>query len=118
MPGVLLGTELVKAYADMDAFLFPSQTDTYGNVVWEASASGVPAVVTNSGGPQYIVRDGETGIVSRSDEEFVISALTLYRDRSLRTRMGTRARKAALKQTWDTVFDQLYAGAYAAAFPA
>ena len=50
LPGVLLGQELAKSYADMDVFLFPSRTDTYGKVVWEASASGVPAVVTDCGG--------------------------------------------------------------------
>lgn len=58
--GVLLGEPLARAYADMDVFLFPSRTDTYGNVVWEAAASGVPAVVMDAGGPQYIVRDGRT----------------------------------------------------------
>ena len=115
LPGVLLGRALAQAYADMDVFLFPSRTDTYGNVVWEAAASGVPAVVMDAGGPQYIVRDGETGIVSRSDKEFVANAIRLYRDGQLRRKMGQAARQAALAQSWDAVFDRLYREAYATA---
>ena len=111
LPGVLLGEELARSYADMDVFLFPSRTDTYGNVIWEASASGVPAVVSDRG-PRHIVQDRVTGLVSRSDEEFVRSALRLYQDRALRTFLGAMARRAALRQSWDAVFDKLYDGAY------
>ncbi len=118
LPGVVLGRDLAIACADMDVSLFPSRTDTYGNVVWEASASGVPSIVTDSGGPQYIVRNGETGVVTRSDEEFVNSAVALYRARALRTGLGARARAAAFRQSWDAVFDQLYAEAYEAAVAA
>src|SRR4029077_7832957 len=50
LPGVLTGDALGRAYANMDAFVFPSRTDTYGNVVLEALASGVPAIVSDSGG--------------------------------------------------------------------
>lgn len=113
--GVLLGERLARAYADMDVFLFPSRTDTYGNVVWESAASGVPSIVTGSGGPRWIVRDGETGLVSRSDGEFVRNALALYRDRNRRERMGALGRKAALEQSWNAVFDGLYKQAYATA---
>ena len=56
-PGVLHGEALSQAYASMDLFVFPSHTDTFGNVVLEALASGVPAIVTPDGGPRYIVRD-------------------------------------------------------------
>jgi phosphatidylinositol alpha 1,6-mannosyltransferase len=59
--GVLRGAALARAYANMDVLVFPSHTDTFGNVVLEALASGVPAVVTPDGGPKFIVRDGETG---------------------------------------------------------
>ena len=100
LPGVLLGQELARACADMDVFQFPSRTDTYGNVVWEASASGAPAVVTDSGGPRHIVQDRVTGIVSRSDEEFVRSALRLYRDPALRTSLGAMARRIRPTVQW------------------
>ena len=56
--GVLRGEALAGAYANMDLLVFPSHTDTFGNVVLEALASGVPAVVTPDGGPRYIVRTG------------------------------------------------------------
>ena len=118
LPGVVLGQDLARSYADMDVFLFPSRTDTYGNVIWEASASGVPAVVTNSGGPRRIVQDRVTGLVSRSDEEFVRSALRLYRDPAWRTCLGAMARRAALRQFWYAVLDQLCDGAYRTAVAA
>ena len=56
--GVLRGDALAEAYAGMDLFAFPSRTDTFGNVVLEALASGVPAVVTDGGGPKFIVAAG------------------------------------------------------------
>ncbi|MGB8261691.1 MAG: glycosyltransferase, partial [Terracidiphilus sp.] len=59
--GVLRGEALSAAYANMDLFVFPSHTDTFGNVVLEALASGVPAIVTPDGGPATIVREGLTG---------------------------------------------------------
>ena len=65
--GVLRGVELARAYADMDVLVFPSHTDTFGNVVLEALASGVPAVVTPDGGPKFILRDGKTGFVAGDD---------------------------------------------------
>lgn len=113
--GVLAGEPLARAYAGMDVFLFPSRTDTYGNAVWEAKASGVPAVVTNSGGPQHFVRDGETGLVSRTDAEFARNVIALCRDTSRRRRMGRAARSAATRQSWDAIFERLYAEAYASA---
>ena len=110
--GVLHGEDLAQAYANMDTFLFPSRTDTYGNVVWEAMASGIPAVVTDGGGPRFIVRDGETGLVSRSDDAFIRNAIALYRDPERRALMGRAGRLAALRQSWDAVFDKLYSEAY------
>src|SRR5262249_28243966 len=55
LPGILRGEKLAEAYASMDAFVFPSATDTFGNVVLEAMASGVPPVVSTSGGPKFLV---------------------------------------------------------------
>src|SRR5262249_25427604 len=75
--GVLTGEALARAYANMDIFLFPSRTDTFGNVVQEALASGVPAVVMNEGGPRFIVRHGVSGMVTASDDDFRRAAVTL-----------------------------------------
>lgn len=108
--GVLGGEGLARAYADMDIFAFPSRTDTFGNVVQEALASGVPAVVTDSGGPRFIVRDGQTGIVAASDREFCDSVVALARDLPLRQRMAAAARRQVERQSWDWVFDEVYAG--------
>jgi len=108
--GVLAGVGLARAYADMDIFAFPSRTDTFGNVVQEALASGVPAVVTDAGGPRFIVRDGETGFVASSDDEFCDCVVALARDQLLRRRMSFAALRQVEKQSWDWVFDEVYAG--------
>jgi glycosyltransferase involved in cell wall biosynthesis len=107
--GVLRGEALAAGYADMDLLVFPSHTDTFGNVVLEALASGVPAVVTPDGGPKFIVRDGETGVVV-PDEGFAGAIALLAQDRERLGRMGEAARKYALGCSWDAVFDQVYAG--------
>jgi glycosyltransferase involved in cell wall biosynthesis len=108
--GVLRGEGLSRAYADMDIFAFPSRTDTFGNVVQEALASGVPAVVTDAGGPRFIVRDGETGLVAASDQEFCDCVVALARDQTLRRRMADAAHRQMENQSWDSVFDEVYAG--------
>lgn len=107
-PGVLRGHALAQAYANMDIFVFPSHTDTFGNVVLEALASGVPAIVTPFGGPASIVRDGCTGFV-RQDADFAGAILQLASDLALHSRMRAAARAHALQTTWDSVFDRVYA---------
>ncbi len=107
-PGVLKGKKLARAYADMDVFVFPSQTDTFGNVVQEALASGVPAVVTRSGGPKYLVHDGETGYVTRIGDDFCERVVQLARDTKLQRRMAAAARQAMLDRSWDAVFESVY----------
>jgi phosphatidylinositol alpha 1,6-mannosyltransferase len=114
--GVLRGSGLAAAYANMDVLVFPSHTDTFGNVVLEALASGVPAVVTPDGGPKYIVRDGETGFVT-TDDLFADRIATLVRDPRQLEQMRVQAREYALGCSWDTVFDRVYTG-YAEALPA
>jgi glycosyltransferase involved in cell wall biosynthesis len=113
--GVLGGEALARAYADMDVLVFPSHTDTFGNVVLEALASGVPAVVTGDGGPRFIVREGETGFVA-ADGEFSSVVARLARDRVLLRTMRAKAREYALGCSWDTVFERVYAG-YEEALP-
>src|SRR3984957_10803057 len=108
-PGVLRGVALAQAYANMDVLVFPSHTDTFGNVVLEALASGVPAVVTPDGGPKFIVCDGETGFVT-ADEHFAAAVAELVRDRARLQEMRLKARAYALGCSWDAVFDRVYAG--------
>lgn len=106
-PGVLRGPELARAYANMDIFVFPSHTDTFGNVVLEALASGVPAIVTPDGGPATIVRDGVTGFVT-DDGTFTAVLGRLLQDQALRDRMRIAARTYALTASWDAVFESVY----------
>ena len=108
--GVLRGEALARAYANMDVFAFPSKTDTYGNVVLEALASGVPAVVTDGGGPRFIVRPGETGFVARNLEEFCTSIQNLATRPAQRENMRAAARTHAMTASWDAVFESVYAG--------
>ena len=61
----------------MDVFVFPSETDAFGNVAQEANASGVPAIVTNQGGPKFIVRHNETGFIAENFDDFVKFSLEL-----------------------------------------
>ncbi len=106
--GVLRGEALATAYANMDLFVFPSHTDTFGNVVLEALASGVPAIVTPDGGPPTIVRDGETGRIV-PDEEFAAAIGGLLDDPVRLASMGRAARAYALTASWDSVFEGVYA---------
>lgn len=108
--GVLRGEALARAYANMDIFAFPSRTDTYGNVVLEALASGVPALVTDSGGPRFIVRDGETGFVARDPQEFVVRIQNFAMRPAQRETMRAAARAHAMTASWDAVFESVYAG--------
>ena len=104
--GVLRGEALATAYADMDVLVFPSHTDTFGNVVLEALASGVPAVVTPDGGPKFTVRDGENGFVV-PDDGFAAAVVSLARDRERLAGFRRAARAYALTCSWDAVFDKV-----------
>jgi glycosyltransferase involved in cell wall biosynthesis len=106
--GVLDPKALGRAYADMDVFVFPSHTDTFGNVVQEALASGVPAVVTDSGGPKTIVTHGVTGLVSATDEKMCEQVLWLMRHPEERRAMGAEGRARMLTRPWDDVFRGVY----------
>ena len=106
--GVLKGEALAEAYADMDLFVFPSHTDTFGNVVLEALASGVPAIVTPDGGPCSIVRDGVTGRIV-NDEDFAKSIAAIIANEEQHAQMRQAARAYASKASWDSVFEGVYA---------
>ena len=108
LTGVLRGEELAKAYAAMDLLVFPSHTDTFGNVVLEALASGVPAVVTPHGGPAHIVQNGVTGCVVH-DEDFACAIADLLGAPEWMQSMRCAAREYALGCSWDTVFERVVA---------
>jgi phosphatidylinositol alpha 1,6-mannosyltransferase len=108
--GVVRGEALAREYANFDLFLFPSRTDTYGNAVQEAMASGVPPVVTASGGAQYLVDDGETGLVAGGGKAFINAVLQLAESPNWREAMAEAARAAAMKRSWDEVFTGVWDG--------
>ncbi|MGB6973684.1 MAG: glycosyltransferase [Terracidiphilus sp.] len=107
-PGVLKGEALATAYANMDLFVFPSHTDTFGNVVLEALASGVPAIVTADGGPKTIVRDGETGRIV-PDEGFAAAIADVLANPARHADLRRNARAFAETAGWDSVFEGVYA---------
>ena len=106
--GVLRGEELAAAYASMDLFVFPSHTDTFGNVVLEALSSGVPAIVTPDGGPKTIVRDHHTGRIV-ADEDFATAIADILANPAQHQAMRTAARAYAETASWDSVFEGIYA---------
>jgi glycosyltransferase involved in cell wall biosynthesis len=107
-PGVLKGEDLSRAYANFDLFVFPSFTDTYGNVINEAMASGAPCIVTTGGGPKYLIQDGVTGVVARDEQHFIATVFDLMNDRERHAAMRRAAREHAVANSWDRVFERLY----------
>jgi glycosyltransferase involved in cell wall biosynthesis len=122
--GVLRGEALAEAYANMDLFAFPSFTDTFGNVILEALASGVPAVVTSGGGPKFLIEQGVTGYVAENAVDFSSAVEKILTDPTLHANMRAAASVYAAHQSWDAVFESvfhIYAEGirlYAAAHPA
>ena len=106
--GVLRGEPLAEAYANMDIFVFPSKTDTFGNAVLEALSSGLPAVVTAEGGPKWLVQDGATGYVAPTDEDFIRRVMKLMTNPIIHHSMAEAARQYAVEQSWDKVFERLF----------
>lgn len=107
--GFLSGDELSEAYANMDVFVFPSMTDAFGNVAQEANASGVPAIVSDLGGPKFIVSHGKTGFIAKDLSEFTGYTIRLMDDPSKLEEMKTLSRASAMSRSWDSVFESVYA---------
>lgn len=106
--GFLEGDELSEAYANMDIFVFPSETDAFGNVAQEAAASGVAPIVSDKGGPKYLVDHGKTGFVAKSVDEFVQFTSLLMSDPVKLEEMRKRARESAMSRSWNSIFEGVY----------
>ncbi len=106
--GIQTPDEVAVAMASSDLFVFPSRTDTAGNVVLEAQASGLPVLVTDEGGPRENMLDGRTGVVCASTRELCRQVLELCGRTSRRQQMGAQAREYALGRQWRTSLAPLY----------
>jgi glycosyltransferase involved in cell wall biosynthesis len=108
LPGLLHGEDLARAYASMDVFVFPSETDTFGNVILEAAASGVPSIVSPHGGPKFLIEPGQSGFIAADLDEWRDGVRRLLENSHLREEMGIAARELALERSWTTVFERVY----------
>jgi glycosyltransferase involved in cell wall biosynthesis len=109
--GWLSGTDLPSAYASADAFLFASRTDTFGQVILEAQASGLPVIAVAEGGPTSLIAHGETGLLAQPSAEALAGALlTLVREPALRDRLRKTALATVQERTWDASLRQLASG--------
>jgi glycosyltransferase involved in cell wall biosynthesis len=106
--GFLDGEKLSEAYANMDVFIFPSETDAFGNVAQEANASGVPAIVTDQGGPKFIIKHNKSGFIAENFEDFVRYSLELMDNAEKLATMKKQARDNAMSSSWDAVFEAVY----------
>lgn len=107
--GYLKGRELAEIYASCDVFAFPSSTETFGNVVLEAMASGLPVVAADAGGVKDSILHEDDGFLCRAgDAAGFTEAMGKFIERpGLAASMGARARRHTLGKSWDGIFDAL-----------
>jgi len=112
--GYLHGEELAAVYASSDIFVFPSTTETYGNVVLEAMASGLPVAGALAGGVRenLVNRVNGLGCSPRSVRDMVSAIIELTENGDLRKDLAAGARAHALTKSWDAVFQKIVAGYY------
>src|SRR3989440_5388533 len=108
--GYLKGEELAAAYASADIFVFPSTTDTFGNVIIEAQASGVPVIVSDSGGPKELVENERNGLITKSHdvEDLTRAIRELVTNPERRKQMGNLARESVIDRTWPNAFRKFW----------
>lgn len=109
--GILSGEALAQCYASADLFLFPSVTDTYGNVVVESQSSGLPIVVSDQGGPRELVEHGVSGWITRGLdlEDLTNAAERILRDPELHAKLSAGGRAAVERRGWDGAFQRFWA---------
>jgi glycosyltransferase involved in cell wall biosynthesis/predicted metal-dependent phosphoesterase TrpH len=109
--GWLYGADLARAYASADLFVFASVTDTFGQVVLEAQASGLPVIAVDAGGPASLIESGETGVLVEPDAEALAAAIAHL---SVAPLLAERLRRAALGavrgRTWEASLERLAQG--------
>jgi glycosyltransferase involved in cell wall biosynthesis len=109
--GWLEGIELARAYASADIFLFPSATDTFGQVILEAQASGLPVVAVARGGPLSLIEHGVNGLLCEPDAESLTErVLELAASPLLRRRLAGAGLAAVRERTWESTLQRLAGG--------
>jgi glycosyltransferase involved in cell wall biosynthesis len=108
--GFLEGEDLAEAYASSDIFVFPSETETFGNVTLEAMASGLPCVCADATGSRSLVVHGRTGYLAKPGraQEFADHIVMLACDPELRRQMGAAARERSLGFSWDETMARIH----------
>ncbi len=109
--GWLAGSELARAYASADIFLFPSATDTFGQVILEAQASGLPVVAVAAGGPLSLIEHGVSGLLAEPRADALAEALLeLAATPLLRRRLADVALAGVRERTWESATERLAEG--------
>lgn len=108
LTGEIFGEELARAYANMDVFVFPSQTDAFGNVVLEAMSSGVPAVVMTEGGPKFLIKNGENGFIAEDEQDFIETVVRLVKNPCQLKTLSTAAHASAQIHSWERIFEKMF----------
>jgi glycosyltransferase involved in cell wall biosynthesis len=108
--GPLSREAVAQVFASADLFVFPSRTDTAGNVVLEAQASGLPVVISGTGGPRENMVAGRTGVVCHSDDtdEWASATVGVLHHQARHNEMRVAARQYALTRTWELAMQPLY----------
>jgi glycosyltransferase involved in cell wall biosynthesis len=108
--GYLGGEDLAKAYASADLFAFPSTTDTFGNVILEAQASGIPVIVSDVGGPRDLVENGQDGFVTKANDvaDLANAIRQLADNPALRASMGEAGRRRVEDRDWSEAFEKFW----------
>ena len=109
--GWLEGDGLARAYADADLFLFCSQTDTFGQVLLEAQASGLPVVAVDAGGPSELIDSGRTGILCPARTSAIADAVAgLAASPAARARLSRGGLASVRERTWEASLAALGTG--------
>jgi glycosyltransferase involved in cell wall biosynthesis len=108
--GYVTGETLARLYASSDLFVFPSTTDTFGNVVLEAQASGLPVIVTDSGGPQENMLPGKTGVVVPADDANALleTIQTLINRPEKLKALGKAGRQYMEERSFESAFNETW----------
>ncbi|RNC28640.1 MAG: GDP-mannose-dependent alpha-mannosyltransferase [Candidatus Dichloromethanomonas elyunquensis] len=104
------GKELQNIYASADVFVFPSSSETYGNVILEAMASGLPVVAPFSGGIRENLVDGYNGLAFTiaNSPDMAVQIERMITEHDTRKRLGENAVKSVANKTWESVFEELF----------